>query len=386
MKMDTFQGYRRAVGRPGIRNHLLVLNVTGLTEAAARRVKASLPMAVLASSQFGIGMLGEDAGRTFNTLCGMALNPNCGAVLVIGADRRHVNRVTKVVRTNGKPCEAVCLDETDYDSLTLTDTAIRAGTRLVRQLSRQRREAFGPDELYVGMECGLSDPTSGLAANPLLGRLSDDLERIGATIVVGETLEWLGTEHQLSKRGRSAAVARDIVAAVSRLEERAIRAGISLTGINPNAANIRSGLTTIEEKASGSVAKTGTAEIQSVLDYGQVPPCNGLHLMDAPSSSPESLTGFVSSGVQIVLFTTGLGNSYCSAIAPTLKISANEASVRVLPEQIDFDASAFIQDNERDRTLALLMREINEIADGALTIGEITGEGNEVISRIGATL
>lgn len=385
-KLDTFMGYERSVGSPGIRNYLLVLNATGLTDATARRVSANLAGSVYATTMSGMGMLGDDASTHLAALFGLATNPNCGAVLLLSADRPKSDKIQEVLAASGKPFISLCLDQVEHDCLRMTDLAIRAGAGLLRSLSRQRCEQFSIDRLCVGMECGLSDPSSGMAANPLLGRVTDYLVDAGATVIVGETLEWLGTETQLSKRGATPEVARDIVEAVTSLEKRAIAAGVDLLGINPNAANIRGGLTTIEEKASGSIAKSGSRPIRSVLNYGRAPTTPGIHLMNAASYTPESLTGFVAAGAQMILFTTGLGNSYVSALAPTIKVSANARTIANLPEQIDFDASAIIDGQSPDILLDYLLSEMGSIAGGSLTLGEILGEGNENISRFGPSL
>ncbi len=382
-----FLGYSREAGRPGVRNHLLILNATGLTEPTARRLHAMLPGAVLASTAYGMGLIGFDAQRQLETLVGLAANPNVGAVLILSADRLRSESLLTALQSSGKEVEAVSYQDVAHDALRMTHEAFCRGVALMRRLSCQRRSPQPLSELLVGMECGLSDPTSGIAANPLMGCITDRLVGQGATVIVGETLEWLGTEVELARRGVDEQTREAITAAVLRREAMARDAGISLTDINPNRANIEAGLSTIEEKASGSVAKSGTSPVNGVLAYSEAPTGKGLYLMDAPSYTPESLSGFVAAGAQMLLFSTGIGNSYVSAIAPTLKLSANEDTVRNLPQQIDLDCSSLITGtSSMEDCIDTSLQSLLEVASGTLTWGEAVGEGSESISRFGESL
>lgn len=382
----TFQGYMRSAGPAGIRNKLLILNITGLSEPTARRIHAALPGSLFASTSFGGGMLGDDAQAHIDTILGMANHPNAGAVLILSADRPRCDIISNELGKSGKPFHAIAYDDVDHDTLRMTDQGIRAGAVLSRDISRQRPTSQPLIDLVIGLECGLSDPTSGIGANPLMGKFSDQMIAAGGTVIVGETLEWLGVENRLAARAKSPKIAEDIRQAVLRRERIAQDAGINLTGNNPNHANIEGGLTTIEEKASGSSAKTGSAQISGVLKYAERPLGRGLFLMDAPSYSPESLTGFVAAGAQLMIFSTGLGNSYVSALAPTIKVSANKFTSKALPQQIDFDCSALLSGGSSEDATARLSKHVVGVASGSLTFGEILAEGSETISRFGASL
>lgn len=388
-KVDTLQqflGYKRTRGLPGVRNHLLILNITGLTEPTARRVHAGLAGSVLASTSYGMGMLGRDRDAQIRALKGLATNPNVGAVVVLSADRPLLDEICRHLKTEERPFTGVCFDDVGHDAFAMTDQALRAGAHLMKEISAQRRELCPMSDLRVGLECGLSDPSSGLAANPVVGLVSDHLVSSGGTVILGETLEWLGVEEDLAKRARSKEVGKAIVEAVADLEAFATASNVDLLGTNPNAANIRGGLSTIEEKAFGAVAKSGQSQIQSVLDFAECPVRPGLHVMNAASYSPESLTGFVAAGAQVVLFTTGLGNSYVSILAPTLKLSANAKTVRHLSEQIDFNASAALSGTDQGAVAEALVEDLLDVASGTRTFGEILSEGSESISRYGMSL
>ena len=384
MSAEQILAYPRAQGRAGIRNHLLILSILGLTTPAARRIHAALPGSRLIAAAYGRGQLGEDALAYRRQLIGLGRHPNNGATLVVGADRKSVEEIAAAIAGFGKPVEIVTLDDTHEDALALSDRGLRAGARLAHALGRQKRESVSIGELFVGIECGHSDATSGLVANPLAGAVSDRLVDRGASVVVGETLEWLGAEQALARRAASKAVAEAIVASIVRREAAAAATGMDLTGNNPGAENIRGGLSTIEEKSLGAVAKAGSRAIMSLLEVAEQPKAAGLHVMDGPAFSPESLTGFAASGAQLMLFTTGPGNSFCNALAPTIKISGHPDTARRLPEQIDFDASAVLAGEEdlnsaADRLLAL----IKDVASGSPTWGEILGESDETPSRLG---
>lgn len=387
MNEIAFDGYARANGHAGVRNHLLVLSVAGLTGPAARRVAQALPGTKLVSMPYGGGLIGADHALHLRTLTGLACNPNVGAVLLIGSDPPKLRTLAQAIAAQGTPLASVCLDDCDHDILSLSDRAMRAGAALHHGLSRQRRVPQPLSRLFIGLECGRSDPSSGIVANPLIGKLTDMVITRGGSAVFGETLEWLGAEHLLARRAASPAVAQALQLAVLRRERLAADQGVDLLGNNPGPTNIAAGLSTIEEKSLGAIAKSGSAPIAGVLGYAQAPGGPGLYAMDAPAYSPESLTGFVAAGIQMVLFSTGVGNSYVSQLAPTIKLSANPVAAQRLREQLDFDASAVfrgacsLDDAARD-----LLAQLVDIASGSLTWGEVLDEGDEVVSRLGEAL
>jgi altronate dehydratase large subunit len=226
-----------------------------------------------------------------------------------------------------------------------------------------------------------------LVANPLIGRIADRVVGAGGRAILGETTEWLGAEHLLARRAASPAIAEAILAAAARREQLAIDAGIDLTGNNPSRTNIDAGLSSIEEKSLGAIAKSGSAPVAGVIGYAEPPPGPGLYLMDAPAYAPESLTGFTAAGAQLLLFSTGVGNSFASALAPTIKLSANPRTCARLAQQLDYKASAVFTGEQSlgaaaDELLGVLL----ETASGALTWGEVLNEGEEVVSRYGPVL
>jgi altronate dehydratase large subunit len=382
-----FDGYRRSDGRVGVRNHVLVLSPTGLTSAAAQRVASLVRGTIAVTSGYGRGQVAADAQLHFDTLAGLATHPNVGALVVLSAADDISRSYADAARAAGKPAVALSLPGAHEDALALVDAGVRAATRLVHEASFQRREACRLSELCVAVECGHSDASSGIVCNPLAGRLMETLVAGGGQAIFSETVEWTGAEHLLAQRAATPDVARRILAAVGERERMVRAAGGDIRAQNPGPQNKAGGLTTIEEKALGAIAKGGHQPIRDVLGPAQRPQGPGLYLMDTPYFSPESMTAMIAGGAHIVVFTTGAGNSYCSLVSPTFKMSANPAAVSRLTEQIDFSAASVLEHGASlDAVADEAMRRLLAVASGALTFGEIVGEGGEVVSRIGASI
>ncbi|MDA8050657.1 MAG: UxaA family hydrolase [Rhodospirillales bacterium] len=387
MAGPSFLGFERPDGRMGVRNHLLVLAMAGLTGPGARRIGGAIAGAVTIVIPYGSGLIGRDREVYRAALRALPAHPNVGATLLLGDNPPLMAELAAAAESTKKPFAALTMDACEQDALTMTERGLRAGARMARAISAARRVEAPLGALTLGLECGRSDPSSGLVANPLLGRIADRLVDAGGTAIIGETTEWLGAEHLLARRARTPAVAEAVRAAAAAREAMAVAAGIDLTGNNPGPTNIAAGLSSIEEKSLGNIAKSGARPIEGVLGYGEPPARPGMWVMDAPSYAPESLSGFVLAGAQMNLFTTGVGNSYVSALAPTVKLSANPVTTGRLAEQLDFDAAAVFRgaesaENAAERLLACVL----ELASGTASWGEILREGDEVISRFGAAL
>ena len=384
---DTFLGYRRADGQVGVRNHLLVLSTGGLTAGTARRVGAALAGAVVVVLPYSGGLIGADLIVQRRAIAGLATHPNVGAAVLVGDNPGVMAQARADIAATGRLHASFTLDECGHDGLVLADRALRAGARLARDISRERRTAEPVSALGIGLECGRSDPSSGLVANPLLGSAADWLIDAGGWAAIGETLEWLGAEQLLAARARDPAAARAIEHAVLERERIAVASGLDLLGSNPGPTNIAAGLSTIEEKSLGTIAKSGARPIEGLLAYGEAPRAPGLWTMDAPAYAPESLTGFVIAGAQLLLFTTGVGNPYVSALSPTIKLSANPETCAALGDQLDYAATGpFTGRESLDAAADALRARILAIASGEATWGEILKEGDEVLSRFAPAL
>ena len=385
--MDQFLGYVRPDGQVGVRNYLLVLSATGLTGPTGRRISQALPGAVFVAMPYDGGLLGEDRDAQIRTLVGFGVNPNVGAVLMIGGNPPKLDHLAKEMSKSGKPIDSISMDECDHDAITLTERSIRVGAKLMLKISKQRRVSCPLSKIFLGLECGRSDPSSGLVSNPMLGLIADRIVDEGGKAVFGETTEWLGAEHLLAKRGATPTVEQAILDAVLDSENRAIEAGLDLTGENPGPTNIAGGLSTIEEKSLGNIAKSGSRPIQSVLKYAEAPATPGLHAMHAATYAPESVSGFTASGANLILFTTGQGNSFVNLISPTIKISANPDTEARIKEQLDFTCpDVFSGEVSLEDAAPRFLELIIDVASGTKTWGEVLGEGEEVVSRFGGSL
>jgi altronate dehydratase large subunit len=379
--------YRRPNGAAGVRNHVLVLGVNGLAVRVAERIARTIPGVICVATGNGRGQIEPDLSTYLEQLVGLGGNPNVAAVLVVGVDAATTDLVVGGIVATGKPAQGVSFAETQEDVLTVQEIGVRRLVQLAHAASRIRRESGSLADLFVGVECGHSDATSGIASNRVIGAAVDALVDAGATVVVGETVEWLGAEHLLARRARTPAIGEAILQAVKRREDIAAASGKSLTGNNPGEENIRGGLSTIEEKSLGGVIKSGSRPIDGLLGLTERPARKGLYMMDGPAFSPESITGFNAIGAQIVLFSTGPGNSYASALSPTVKITAQQETSSRLREQIDVDVSGVFAGIEPlDAAAQRLIGAISDIAEGSQTWGEVLGEGFELPTRIRGSL
>ncbi len=384
MPLD-FAGYLRPDGAAGVRNTVLVLSILGLTSASARRIARQVPGTTLITLQVGRGQFGADRAMMKRMLAGLGRNPNAASVLLVGADRLRLDAVAADIAATGKPVETVALDDCHEDNLVMSERGVRTASLLVRDASRARRERLPASLLRLGVECGHTDATSGIAANPLVGRMVDRLVDAGGAAVFGETMEWLGAEHVLAARAATPEVGARIVEAVLNRERWAAECGEDLTGNNPGQENIRGGLSSIEEKSLGAIAKGGSRPVQGVVPHAAPLPGPGLWVMEGPAFSPPSVTGFVAAGAQMVVFTTGAGNSYCDALAPTVKVTANPATARRLSTQIDFDASALLDGTrDPDEAADALFAQVLDHASGTRCWGEVLDEGEYAFARLGA--
>ena len=381
----TFLGYRRAQGRSGVRNWVVVISVMDncnpVTRAITQAVAGTLPV----TAMFVRGQFGADLDFALGALAGMGSNPNIAAALVVGLEPESTEVVASLIRKSGKPVEQVHLQPDG------TIECIARGTRLAAQLalqaSRARRETCPVSDLVIGVECGGSDTTSGLSCNPAIGRMADRLVADGGTIIISETSEFIGAEHLFAARAVDDQVRRDFLAAVKGMEDMAIRRGVNMRDSQPAPDNKRGGLTTVEEKALGALAKAGKSPLVGVLSYGQPPARTGLHFMDAPSGAVENLTAFAISGCQLTCFGTGVGNPIGNMVCPTLKVCGNVNTLKSMRDNIDFDVSAVFESgaNIADLGDELYLR-IAEVASGTMVTSELLNVRETAVSRFERSL
>ncbi len=384
----TINGYPRANGTVGVRNHILVLPTVGCSCHVAAKIAEGVPGAVAISHQHGCAAIGEDAQTTFRTLAGTGANPNVGGALVValGCEQWAAEAFADEIRKAGKPAEIVGIQAEGG-----TSKAIARGRELLRALAAQvlpqKRVPCPLDRLVIAMECGGSDSFSGLTGNPLVGEIADRAVAAGATVMVSETTEFIGAEHLLATRGAFPEIGEQARKMVLDCEKLCRFYGADLTGSNPSPGNIEGGITTIEEKSLGCVHKGGHSPIQEVLDYAQRPTERGLVLMDTPGNDIESVAGMMAGGCQLMLFTTGRGTPLGCAIAPVIKVATNTPLAESMAENIDFNAGLIADGTETmseaaDRLWALML----EVASGRPTRSETLGHREFGIRRTAPTL
>lgn len=255
---------------------------------------------------------------------------------------------------------------------------------MAQEASLLQKEEFDFSELIIGTECGGSDPTSGLAANVLIGEMSDRMVELGGTSILSETTEFIGAEHILARRGKTKEISDRIYQIVHDYEHAIKLVGHDIREGNPSPGNKEGGLTTLEEKSLGCIHKGGHSEVTAVYDYAkQVEPKQGLVIMDTPGNDPSSVAAMVAGGCQIVVFSTGRGTPTGNPLAPVIKITGNKVTFANMSDNIDIDASPYIYGTKTMTELGdELMKEIKEVADGKLTKAEALGYTEMAIARV----
>lgn len=383
--MTTFLGYRRENGAVGVRNWVAVVSVMDNCNPATRAIVQAVNGCIPVTTLFVRGQFGADLDFTFESIAGLGRNPNIAAVLLVGLEAQSTEEVAHRIRSTGKPVETVHLQPDG--SINCIAEGTRKAAKLVLQASRARREACPVSELIIGVECGGSDTTSGLSCNPVIGRLADLVIAEGGTVIISETSEFIGAEHLFAARAADETVKSAFVKAVRDMENTAILRGVDMREDQPSPDNKRGGLTTVEEKALGALAKSGTTPLVGVLSYGEAPRRKGLHFMDAPAAAVENLTAMAISGCQLAFFGTGVGNPIGSMVTPTVKICGNKNTLLSMADNIDFDVSGIFEQGLRIADLGdQLYAYAIEVASGTVITSEVLDVRETAISRFERSL
>ena len=381
-----FWGYYRPDGSVGVRNHILILPATRNVNYICHRIALAVPGVTTFYTTGEYGRTGGDRKRLARFLTGIARNPNVANVLLIGMPHGYgypefqTDALAAEIAKSGTRLEVLNVDRCGGLEGTVVQ-GIRLARELVREATAMRREAAPLSKLTIGMKCGDSDATSGLAGNPALGRAVDRLIDAGGTALFSETLELIGAEQTLVQRAKTPEVAQRLLRLIADWEARAASIGEDIRTINPIPENIAAGITTLEEKSLGAVEKTGTRELSGVLDYCERPGEPGLWLMDAWMSSYSLLPSFAAAGAQIVLYQLG-GNELppedapLSAVdpglvAPLLTISGNPRTAKAAGDYLDVSTGGVLLGTETlDAAGERILGEIVRAANGRATRGE----------------
>jgi altronate dehydratase large subunit len=382
-----FWGYRRADGRVGVRNHVLILPTITCATQAAHQITQLVQGTVSFIHQHGCAQVGGDYEQTFRTYVGMGVNPNVYGVVVLGlgCETHQGWKVADEIAKSGKPVELVSIQDHGGTLMAIAQGA-KIAARMVQEASAVMREPFDFSELIVGTECGGSDACSGLSANPAVGVVSDMIVDAGGTAILAETTELIGAEHLLANRAVDEKTAKRVYEVIQQMESRALMMGVDIRTGNPSPGNVEGGLSSLEEKSLGAANKSGSRPLQELIDYAQHPSKKGLVWMDTPGHDIEQLTGMVAGGAQIVLFTSGRGTPTGSPIAPVIKISTNTPMFEKMRDNMDLNAGTVIDGTESIHEVGQrIFDEIASVCSGKLTKSEILKQNDFGIWRIGPT-
>ena len=382
----TFYGYRRPDGRVGVRNRVLILPASVCATDTARIIAQQVEGAISFNTQQGCSQVAPDQQFTMDVMAGYAANPNIyGTVVVsLGCENCQMDLVVKAIeeRTN-KPLKQVIIQEVG-GTLKAVEIAVRYAKEMVAEASMLQKEEFPLSELIVGTECGGSDPTSGLAANPAIGAMSDLVVQAGGTSILSETSEFIGAEHILARRAINKEVHDRIYEITSRFEAHFHAVGEDVRQGNPSPGNKAGGITTLEEKSLGCIHKGGHSPINAVYDYAkQVESKQGLVIMDTPGNDPASVAAMGAGGAQVIVFSSGRGSPVGHPIAPVVKVTGNKITFANMEDNIDFCAAPLIYGEKTVEQLGTdLLNMVVETACGKQTKAEALGFVETAIARI----
>ena len=374
-------GYRRENGRFGVRNHVIILPVDDISNAAAEGVAKLIRGTMALPHPYGRLQFGEDFELTFRTLEGVGRNPNVAAVVVICIEPKWAQRVADAIAETGKPVAAFSIER--QGDLKTIEAAARKAKEFVQWAGELQREPFSVKDLWMSTKCGESDTTSGLAANPTVGRVFERLATAGATLLFGETTEVTGGEDIIMEQCATPQVAADFKRVFDDYQALIKSQGVDLMGSQPTEGNIRGGLTTIDEKAMGNIQKMGRCTVQSVLAPAAEPKGPGLHFMDSSSAAAEMVTLCAAAGSVVHYFPTGQGNVIGNPIIPVIKLCANPLTVETMSEHIDVDLTGLLRvEINLDQAADMAMDVLNHTINGRLTSAEALRHDEFVLTKL----
>jgi altronate dehydratase large subunit len=372
-------GWRRSDGRIGLRNHVIAFSTVALTDRvtvlAAAQVSGILPI----TPAFQRGLRGVDAILQKGMIKAIIAHPNVGAALVVTHDRASAVELQAVCAELEKPIFVIPLMA--QRGMQVAQNVLVTHLRILLDATAgQSKSEFKLSDLTVALECGGSDATSALCANPAIGRFVDRLIEAGGTAIVSETAEFLGGEDVVRTQSQTPEIANAILTHLSAEEAMMSSDGTDYRGVNPTQENIEAGLSTLTEKTMGALCKIGTSRFAGALNFGEPPRGEGLYFMNTPFFSPTSLTGMVLGGAQVSLFAIGVFNPSSMPLAPTIKICGNPMTLSDWSDAIDLDVAGIIsgQSNYDDAADEILAT-IKLISEGHITCAEKIQEGQIIL-------
>lgn len=390
-KETTFQGYRRANGKAGVRNEIWIIvtvgcvnNIAQAIERASQHVINEQVEAVCAFPHpYGCSQMGDDQENTRQILADLIEHPNAGGVLVLGlgCENSNIAELKKYLK-NYDPARVEFLQAQDVEDEIAE--GIKRVEKLAEVMKNDHREPIGASELIIGLKCGGSDGLSGITANPTVGGFSDLLISQGGTTILTEVPEMFGAETLLMNRAANEEIFEETVELINGFKEY-FKSHNQTVYENPSPGNKKGGISTLEDKSMGCTQKSGSAPVEGVLKYGQQVKKHGLNLLSAPGNDLVAATALAASGAQIVLFTTGRGTPFASPV-PTMKISSNSRLANGKHNWIDFNCGRLLEDRTLDQLSQDLFDEVIAVASGKLVASERAGFHDMAIFKQGVTL
>ena len=377
----SFLGFVRSDGSVGTRNHVLVIPQGIIAKSICDFVAGTK---TLFSADQGSGRTANDRERIARVLIGLGQNPNTAGVIVhaaspgVGYPELTAERLADEIAAGGKHVEVLdpAKDGGTYGAIA---KGIQLARRLVQEASKARREMVEDRHLCLGVKCGYSDTTSGIAGNPAVGYLYDKIVAAGGIALFGETTEIIGAEDALARRAANNEVAARILAAVKVQEDRALATGLDIRTVNPVPSNIKGGISSLEEKSLGAIHKAGSAPIQGVLNYAERPAGKGLYFVDNWMGHQSIFAGYAAAGANVTLFQLGGGGvagrtlleGAPSVVVPFLWATANPRTYATAADSIDFYSGTVIEGSETPEEAGeRLYRTVIDVASGTLSMSE----------------
>lgn len=378
-----FLGYVRENGRVGIRNHVIVLPVDDISNAAAEKVAANVEGVMALPHSYGRLQFGKDLELHFRTVIGVGSNPNVAAVIVIGIEPGWTDKIVTEIAKTGKPVAGFSIEKNG--DIKTAATASYKAQEFAQWASELQKQECDFSSLWVATKCGESDTTSGLGSCPTVGNFLEKVTAVGSTACFGETTELTGGEHIVKARAINEQVADKFQAFFddyARLVDE--QKTNDLSESQPTKGNIEGGLTTIEEKAMGNIQKIGSLQFVDALEPAETPnKGKGLYFMDTSSAAAECNTLQSAAGFVVHLFPTGQGNVIGNPIMPVIKITANPRTARTMKEHIDVDVSTLLR---REINLPQagdqLFDYVRRVCSGRLTCAETMGHKEFVMTKL----
>jgi (2R)-sulfolactate sulfo-lyase subunit beta len=378
-------GYRRENGRVGVRNHVAILPVDDISNAACEAVASHIRGTIALPHAYGRLQFGADLELHFRTMIGTGANPNVAACVVIGIEPGWTNRIVEGIGKTGKPVAGFSIEGTG--DIATVAAAARKAKEFVHAASEQLRVECPLNELWIAAKCGESDTTTGLASCPTVGNMYDKLIPLGLHGCFGETSELTGAEQLAAARAATPEVAAKFLETWQAYQQDVIEAHKTsdLSESQPTKGNLAGGLTTIEEKALGNLEKIGRqVRFIDVLAPAEPPTRGaGLYFMDTSSAAAECCTLQAAAGYVLHVFPTGQGNVIGNPIMPVIKLTGNPRTVRLMAEHIDVDVSGVVRrELTIDQAGDLLIEFLCRTANGRYTAAEALGHHEFVMTKL----